>query len=149
VFDERCPHKGGGPLNIFGKWLFVVSVVATATSCWAEVVRIHAAEVAKLQSQGVPVVDIRTPSEWKQTGIIPGAHLITVSGNLGNAAANWQGQLREVAPPNQPVILICQTGVRSAITARYLSSIKDYGVVYDASGGMSEWVSEKRPLVRP
>jgi rhodanese-related sulfurtransferase len=133
-------------LNIIGKWLLVVIVAAAATSSWAEVVKIHAAEVAKLQSQGIPVVDIRSPEEWKQMGVIPGAHLITVSGYFGNAASKWQGQLGEVAPPNQPVILVCQTGVRSAIAARYLSWVKDYAKVYDATGGMSEWVSENRPV---
>jgi rhodanese-related sulfurtransferase len=70
-----------------------MTVAATATSSWAEVVKIHAAELAKLQSQGIPVIDIRSPEEWKQMGVIHGAHLITVSGYFGNTAAKWQEQL--------------------------------------------------------
>ena len=147
-FDRIVFPWSEDKLNFLVKWLLVVIVAATATSSWAEVVRINAAEVAKLQSQGVPVVDIRAPEEWKQTGVVPGAHLINVSGYFGNTAAKWQGQLREVAPADQPVILVCQTGVRSAIAARYLSWIKDYTKVYDATGGMSEWVSENRPVAK-
>lgn len=133
----------------FAKRLSFVMLVCFVNHAQAEVVKIGTTELARLQSQGVPVVDIRGADEWKATGVIPGAHLITVSSYFGNAAASWQAKLAQTAGPNQPVILVCQTGVRSAIAARYLSWMKDYALVYDAKGGMSEWAAEKRPVVAP
>ena len=47
-------------------------------------------EVQKLEVQGALVVDIRTPEEWKATGVIPGSKSGHRSGEAGKLlAAEW------------------------------------------------------------
>lgn len=129
--------------------LSIVTALFLTTSAFAEVVNVDLAKLEKLQGQGVPVIDIRGSDEWQQTGVIPGAKLITINSYWGSSAKVWKEQVDQVAKPDQPVILVCQSGVRSAIAARYLSMFKDYKTVYNAEGGMSEWVREKHPVVKP
>ena len=45
-----------------------------SVSLFAEVKTVDADTFEKLMAKGYPVIDIRTPQEWQQTGIIKGAH---------------------------------------------------------------------------
>ena len=49
----------------------------TALGAYAEVVNVDNAELARLAASGVPVIDVRTEGEWKQTGVIGGSKLVT------------------------------------------------------------------------
>jgi len=50
--------------------------IALSYSLLAEFKTITADSLIKMQKQGIPVIDIRTPQEWKDRGIIKGAHKI-------------------------------------------------------------------------
>lgn len=43
----------------------------------ATVVDVDNTELARLVAAGVPIIDIRTEGEWKETGIVPGSRLFT------------------------------------------------------------------------
>ena len=49
----------------------------TALGAYAEVVNVDNAELARLAASGVPVIDVRTEGEWKQSGVISGSKLLT------------------------------------------------------------------------
>jgi len=71
------------------KKLLLISALLS-TALFAEFKTIGVEELEKMQSQGVPVIDIRTPGEWKQTGIIKGAHKMMFFTPKGEAdVANW------------------------------------------------------------
>lgn len=120
-----------------------------ATSAFAEVINIDNAELVRLQAKGVTVIDVRTQEEWRDTGVIKGARLMTFSASGGFDKAAWLKQEQQVVKPGEPVVLICRSGRRSAAVAEYLESQPVKGKIYNASGGMSAWKSEGRPVVGP
>ncbi len=125
-----------------GAWL-------VSTLALAEIHNIDNAELLRLQEKGVPVVDIRTPEEWRDTGVIKGARLMTYSFSGGFDKAAWLKQVQQVAKPGEPVILVCRSGRRSAAVADYLESQSTKRKIYNASGGMNDWKSSGRPVVAP
>jgi len=124
--------------------LLLVSVVANA-----EIINIDNAELVRLQAKGVPVIDVRTPEEWRDTGVIKGAHLMPFlfGGKFDRAA--WLKQEQQVAKPGEPVVLICRTGRRTKAIAEYLESQSPQSKIYNVSGGMVAWKAEGRPVSAP
>ena len=114
----------------------------------AEVINIDNAELARLTAKGVPIIDIRSAGEWKSTGVIPGAKLLTFFDERGNAnTAQWLASAKGIAKPEQPVILICRSGNRTRAATRFLSEQAGYTTVYNVTNGMNGWLAEKRPVV--
>jgi rhodanese-related sulfurtransferase len=76
---------------------------------FAEFKTILADELIKMQKEGVVVVDIRTPMEWKKTGIIKGAK--TIEFFQANGRVDFVAFMREltkyVKDSNQPFIIYC------------------------------------------
>ncbi len=114
----------------------------------AEVLNIDNTELARLLASGVAVVDIRTEPEWKETGVVPGSHLITLFDEKGRAdPPNWLEKVKGVAKPDQPVILICRTGNRTRPATQFLSQQAGYKTVYNVTKGIVAWGREGRPVV--
>lgn len=120
-----------------------------AVPAFAEIINIDNAELARLQAKGVPVIDVRTPEEWRDTGVIKGAKLLTFSFAGGFDKASWLKQEQQIVKPGEPVVLICRSGRRSKAVADYLESQSTQRKIYNASGGMDAWKAEARPVVKP
>ena len=91
----------------------------------------------------VLLVDIRRPEEWRETGVLPNARLITFE-----SPAQF---LRDLAPhlqPGQPVALICRTGNRTARAAEILAPLLEQPVI-DLGGGMFRLIAEGYQPERP
>ena len=86
------------------------------------------------ESQAGFLIDVRTPEEFA-TGHIPGSINIPVN--------ELASRLTEV-PQDQPVIVYCRSGNRSATAARILVDA-GFGPVYDL-GGIQTWVSDGLPV---
>ena len=130
-------------------YVAMLSALLASTSAFAEILNIDNAELARLQAKGVPVIDVRTPEEWRDTGVIKGARLMTFSVSGGFDKAAWLKQEQQVVKPGEPVVLICRSGRRSKAVADYLESQPVKGKIYNASGGMNDWKSSGRPVVAP
>jgi rhodanese-related sulfurtransferase len=66
------------------------------------------------------IIDIRTPPEWKQTGVAQGAALIDMLHPQGPTGFVSE-VLRQVGgDKNAPIALICRTGNRTSQVLRYL-----------------------------
>ena len=116
----------------------------------AEVINIDNAELARLTAKGVPIIDIRTAGEWKSSGVIPGAKLLTFFDERGNAnTAQWLASAKGIATQDQPVILICRSGNRTRAATQFLSEQAGYKTVYNVTHGMNGWMAEKRAIVPP
>ncbi len=114
----------------------------------AEVVNVDSAELARLHAEGVPVVDIRTAGEWAESGIVPGAHLLTFFDERGQAEPEaFLERLQAIAGPATPVAVICRSGNRTRIVSRFLSEQAGYATVYNAQGGMRDWVAKAQAVV--
>lgn len=118
-----------------------------ALSVRADVVDIDNAELARLNAAGVPVIDIRTEGEWKETGIVAGSKLLTFVDERGRTdSPAWLEKVHGVARPDQPVILICRSGNRTKAASRVLSQEAGYRKVYSVQGGILAWAKEGRPM---
>lgn len=91
---------------------------------------------AELQEAPVLLVDIRTPAEWAETGVLPNARLITF-----DSPAQFLRDLEPHLQPGQPVALICRTGNRTSRAARMIAPALDVPVV-DIAGGMFRLIGE-------
>ena len=129
--------------------LVTAALLLVSLGVHAEIINIDNAELTRLQAKGVPVIDIRTPEEWRDTGVIKGARLLTFSFGGGFDKAGWLKQEQQVVKPGEPVVLICRSGRRSKAVADYLESQSVKGTIYNASGGMNAWKAEGRPVVAP
>lgn len=127
--------------------LLVFSLLALpATPLRAEIIDIDNAALERLRQQGVPVVDIRTEAEWRDTGIVPGSHLLTLFDASGRAdPERWLAQLSRIAKPEQPLILICRSGNRTRTAARLLDK-QGYRTIHNVQHGIQAWQAERRPL---
>ena len=122
-------------------------LVLSAFSARAEVIDIDNAELARLTARGVPLIDIRTEGEWKNTGIIAGSKPLTFFDERGQAnPKQWLEKASAIAKPDQPVILICRSGNRTREVTRFLSAQAGYKKVYNVRQGLGGWVGEGRPL---
>jgi hydroxyacylglutathione hydrolase len=83
-----------------------------------------------LRSGGALLLDVRTDAEW-DAGHIAGARHVP----LGRLAEH----LRLLAP-DQPIVVQCQSGGRSAIAASLLRS-RGFGDVTNFTGGLDEWLA--------
>ena len=119
-----------------------------ALSARADVVDIDNAGLARLAAAGVPVIDIRTEGEWKESGVIPGSRLLTFVDERGRTdAPAWLAKVQAVAKPDQPVILICRSGNRTRAASHLLSQQAGYQKVYNVKDGIRSWAGDGRPLV--
>ena len=84
----------------------------------------------------ITLVDIRTPPEWKETGVARGAKLVNMLHPQG--APGFTSALLEQVNGNKdaPIALICRTGNRTTQVQRYLQS-QGFTQVYNVKEGMA------------
>ena len=76
--------------------LLTICLLLTASLANAEVKEINNEEIAKLIKNNVPIVDIRRPSEWSDTGVIAGSNLLTFFDKKGNYdAKKWLAKFKK------------------------------------------------------
>jgi rhodanese-related sulfurtransferase len=92
---------------------------------------VDVAEAERLVAGGdVRVLDVRTPSEYRNLGHIEGAALLPVD-LIACAVAT-------LPRDDRPLLVYCEHGVRSAYAARFLARA-GFPQVLNMSGGMSCW----------
>jgi rhodanese-related sulfurtransferase len=97
------------------------------------------------------LIDIRTPPEWKQTGVAQGATLINMIHPRG-AAGFLDEVLQKVgADRTVPIALICRTGNRTTQVQKFLQA-QGFTNVLNVSEGMAGsragpgWLARKLPV---
>jgi rhodanese-related sulfurtransferase len=110
---------------------------------------LSAPQVRQLQLEGrILLVDIRSPREWRKTGVAAGALAITVH------RRDFAGALLVAAGGDhaRPIAIICATGGRTALARRYLK-LMGFTAVVDVSEGMlgnsrgPGWIRRGLPVV--
>jgi len=130
--------------------LLLTWLIFLALPIHAEVVNIDNQQLKALMEQGVPIIDIRRPDEWKQTGVVKGSHLNTFFDKQGRYDVNaWLAKLAPVAGKDDPFILICRTGNRTGIVSRFLDQKLGYKKVYNVQRGITDWIRQGNPVTRP
>jgi len=89
--------------------------------------------------ESLKVIDVRDPDEYRD-GHIDGATNISrgfLEFRVGTA----------VSDPATPIVLYCQTGLRSVLAAKALKEL-GYSTVINLQGGYQKWVQSGLPVVR-
>ncbi len=105
-------------------------------------------QLQAMQARGVPVIDIRTPGEWRETGTIAGAHRLMFFDEMGRAdVKGWLQAFHRIVPDTgQPFILVCRSGNRTTQVGNFLEKRLGMKQVYHLAPGMKGWLREGRPV---
>ncbi len=107
-------------------------------------------QLVTLAAGGAPLIDIRRQTEWTQTGIIEGSHLLTFFDERYKYDLDaWLTAFDKVADRNEPFILICRQGIRTRKLGRFLDGRSDFRQVNHLQRGISGWIEAGRPVSRP
>ena len=81
------------------------------------------------------VLDVRTPEETRH-GIIPGARLIPID--------ELEQRVREIPRGEQPILVYCALGARSAAACELLA-LQGFEGLHNLAGGFSSWSGPTAP----
>ncbi|WP_294961297.1 rhodanese-like domain-containing protein [Sulfurimonas sp.] len=101
----------------------------------------------KILDSKIPIVDIRTPGEWKETGLAKGAIPIMFFDEKGAYNVNaFLDELNKKVDTKKSFAIICRTGNRTKMVANFLSKDLGYDVI-NLQGGMVYFKASKLPIV--
>lgn len=124
--------------------LALLSLLLAITSLSAEYIRQPIDQ--KLIDSKIKIIDIRTPSEWKTTGLVKGSIPIMFFDEQGNYnTETFLTKLGKVVKKNEQFALICNSGNRTQIVGNFLGKQLDYRVI-DLQGGIQYAIAKKLPL---
>ena len=130
------------------KFLLIAGFLSTAL--FAEFKTVGVAEFEKLKAQGIPVIDIRTPMEWKQTGIIEGAHKMMFFTPDGQPdLAGWFFELGHlVKSKKEPILIYCAHANRTKSLGEGLTQM-GFENVYELKDGIENgWIKAGKKTVK-
>jgi len=115
----------------------------------AGITNINNQELSTLLQKGATLIDIRTEPEWRQTGIIPGSHLLMLFDEQRRVVDpdGWLAKVKTIVPLDKPVILICRVGNRTVPATQFLAK-SGYKKIYNVTGGIVPWIKAGMPMER-
>ena len=124
---------------------FAIAILASALPAlaWEE----NTLTEAELVQSDALVVDIRTPEEWAETGVLPGVERLSFADPASFAEAFVAAYGTGLASDRE-VVLICRSGRRSAAAAEALAARIPNPVISQA-GGMSALIEAGAKVVAP
>lgn len=138
-------------MRTFGKvFVYGFGSILLALTARAEVEHVDNAGLQRLIADGVTLVDVRTPGEWRHTGIVEGSETLTFFDENGRYdAAAWVAELNRIVGPDRPLALICATGARSRAVSQFLDGQVGYSRVYNVQDGIRAWINGGERTVAP
>jgi len=112
----------------------------TMTALMAELQQVWATPA--FANENVKIIDIRTPDEWRETGIVKGSYTIMFFDEKGNFNVEaFLEQLDRVVDRDEKFALLCRVGSRTAIVSEFLSERFGYRVI-NLQGGIMKMIYE-------
>ena len=142
-FRRVCPELIRSGFLVAAAWLLMTLTAMADTPI------LSAPEAqAKLAAGDMVLLDIRSPQEWRETGLAEGAW--PVSMHAPDFGARLQAILKEV--PADRVGLICATGGRTGHVTNILRQNGIEGVIDVSEGMMGNprgpgWIAREMPIV--
>jgi rhodanese-related sulfurtransferase len=107
----------------------------------AEVVQVDNETLKRLIAEGITLIDVRSISEWRETGIIEGSYLLTFFDESGRYDVNaWLKKLQDIVSPDKPVAFICAIGGRTQAITHFLDNQAGYEKVHNVTAGIKAWI---------
>ena len=127
-----------------GKILF--GLLLLATSLFAELK--HEWATQGFLTKNIKIIDIRTPAEWRETGIVNGSYTLMFFDEAGNYdPPKFMKALDKIVKKDEQFALICRVGSRTGMVAEFLSKDMGYKVI-NLKGGIMKLISEGYRPVR-
>ncbi|WP_320034510.1 rhodanese-like domain-containing protein [Halarcobacter sp.] len=100
--------------------------------------------------ENVVVIDIRTPPEWKELGVVPTSKKIMFFNQAGKYdVENWLNEFSKyVKDKNQAFVLVCRSGNRTGVVGNFLSNKLGYKKVFHLEHGIKSWIKENRNTIK-
>jgi len=130
---------------------FLLAIFLISSSLFASFNEVDEKQLQKMIKDGVQVIDIRRLGEFKQTGIIKGAHMLTFFDDKGNYnIPDWMNKfVKIVKTKDEPFVIYCAHANRSKVVGNFLSKELKYEKVYDLKGGIAYgWIDKGLKTVR-
>ena len=117
-------------------------ILLLATSVMAERKQIWVTPDFVNKNKKIKIIDIRTPAEWRETGIVANSYTIMFFDEKGNFnLERFLTQLNKTVKKGEPFALICRVGSRTGMVSKFLSEKLDYKVI-DLKGGITKLIKE-------
>ncbi|HIP11252.1 MAG TPA: rhodanese-like domain-containing protein [Arcobacter sp.] len=129
----------------------LLTLCMIATLSFADFREVDTKELQAMIKKGVQVIDIRRAGEFKQTGIIKGAHMLTFFDNRDKYdVPAWMNEfVKIVKTREQPFVIYCAHANRTKVVGNFLSKDLKYKNVYDLRGGIAYgWIDKGLKTVR-
>jgi rhodanese-related sulfurtransferase len=107
---------------------------------------IHAL-LPEIQAGKYTLIDIRSPEEWRQTGVMEEAVLMTYPNNPA-LNSEWALDLQNHFDLETQLILSCRSGMRSAAAIQLLEAI-GFSDLINVEGGILAWLDAAYPVKMP
>ena len=120
--------------------------VISATSAPFETISPN--QLIALKQKGAKLIDIRRPDEWQRTGVIQGSLLNSAFDQHDRFILKFNEILELHLDKNEPIILICRSGVRTGLIARALIEQAGYKQVYNLENGINNWIDRNGKIYR-
>ncbi len=92
--------------------------------------------------KGIKIIDIRTPAEWKETGIVKDSYTIMFFDEKGDFNLEvFLRQLDMAVKKDEQFALICRVGSRTGMVSEFLSEKLGYKVI-NLKGGIMKMIYE-------
>lgn len=104
--------------------------------------------VEKMIDDNIVMIDVRREDEFRRTGVIKNAHLLTFFDEYGNYdVEKWMSEFEKLVPSKeQTFVLICAHANRTRTIGNYLIQNHGYTNVCHLSGGMALWLEEGKEV---
>lgn len=107
--------------------------MAELTQVWA---------TPEFAEKNIKIIDIRTPTEWKETGIIKGSYTIMFFDEQGRFyVPDFLKKIDKIVKKDEQFALICRVGSRTGMVSEFLSEKLGYKVI-NLKGGIMKMIHE-------
>ena len=118
----------------------ILSFVLLSVAAMAELTQVWA--TPGFADKNIKIIDIRTPAEWKETGIVEGSYTIMFFDERGNFnLESFLRQLNMAVKKDEQFALICRVGSRTGMVSEFLSEKLGYNVI-NLQGGIMKMIYE-------
>jgi rhodanese-related sulfurtransferase len=134
------------------KILLISSILFTFTTVgFANLIGLTPIQLEKkIKENNIKVIDIRTPMEWKETGIIKNSHKLMFFSMQGKVnIRKWLDDLSVILKKqNEPFVLVCRHGNRTQIVGEFLTKDLKFKNVYHLERGIVSWIKMNKKTVK-